>query len=228
MNRALVKPRKRSWVSNNRVLSNTNAENWPLCQLSCLFSGFSGGFVSVCRILDWCSTATPAANRCAAPAGSWHTGPGCSPTMTSCPWPSAPKPSTGSAVRAVSIHWSVCPSSRLSIYPSTSPNHLSIHPSTPCIHPSICPSVHPSICPSTLSYSSESSPPPHLVSPEWTPGDALVCLLSSPRGSLHPLLHGEKVASLHQVFPRHAGVSESSCANHFLSPENHFLCLGSS
>lgn len=35
------------------------------------------------------------------------------------------------------------------------------------------------------------------------------CLRSSPRGSLHPLLHGEQVASLHQVFPGHAGVSGS-------------------
>lgn len=56
-------------------------------------------FCVLCRILDWCTTATLAANHCAAPAGSWLTRPECFPTTTSCLWPNVPKPNTGSAVR---------------------------------------------------------------------------------------------------------------------------------
>lgn len=64
-----------------------------------LFSWFLKLFCVLCRILDWCTTATLAANHCAAPAGSWLTRPECFPTTRSCPWPNVPKPNTGSAVR---------------------------------------------------------------------------------------------------------------------------------
>lgn len=80
--------------------------------------------ISEPRILGWCTTATRAANRCAAPAGSWRTEPGCSPTTRSCPWPNAPKPNTQSAVRATSrVH----PSMRPCVHPSNPPVSTALH-----------------------------------------------------------------------------------------------------
>lgn len=47
----------------------------------------------------------------------------------------------------------------------------------------------------------------------WIEVKRRLCLRSSPRGALHPVLDRESVYALHQVLQRHASVSEHSTQN---------------